>query len=1461
MDLYSNEGCQSDADNKFGPVMVACARSFDFTLLFEQAILSVVPSTIFLLLSPWRIWFLRLSSQKTKSSWMSIAKPIASVALISGQIALLVFYTQSITIRTRFSIPTTTLDLLAAVAIVPLSHLEQYRSVKPSTLISLYLAFSAGLDIPQARTLYNVPGQLHLAIVFSYSLAARITLLCLEAWDKRVFLMEQYQTLATEATSGIFSNSLFLWMNVLFKRGYNKVISFEDLGQIDSNLESAALHQKLQDSWKQRNHEAKMPLLRSLWKAHRWSILMPVLPRLCYSGFLFAQPFLIERAISYLSQPSDVLEEDIGYGLIGATACIYLGIAISNALYRHHIYRNVTMVRGSLVSLIYTKSLSIENQMDDPSSALTLMSTDVDRICQSVVMLHDLWSRPLELILGIVLLAFQIGWVCTMPLVVIFVSAILDSRVTLMIGGKVKIWSDAVQQRMSLTADILSSMKSVKMLGMTRPLRFLLQNERKKELTLQAKFRWSTVWLNTLGNMPPALAPAVTFIVYAIKARVTNSGPLNISQVFTSLALINLATTPASELITSFPFAASCLGCVERIQGHLRRQDRHEKRILNPKRNLLQENIKDGHDLSVSIACLSGICISVNNSEIPLLRELDLVSSQGSFTMILGPSGSGKSTLLRAILGETKYSGTISINSSRIAYCPQTAWLFVGTIRQNICGLEVDTFDEAWYRSVLHACVLDEMIFGLSNGDNTLVEGQSSGLSGGQKQRLNIARALYHRPQLILFDDVLSALDMKTEIQVMTRLFGRDGLISKLGATVIFVTHSTRWETIADNVITLDGSGNAAKHSKIPDLQAKVLPTEFDLHRSVDLNSSDNVDTGHIFDSISTGENLQALDSSNGRISETQALSEDHIVDISLRESDSRDYVYYFKSVRWPTILMLFLSATAQTICLYMSQAILNWWAADHGSNEEKWLPTYLILAIGNGVMYGCTAWIMFLKLVPESAANLHLILLDVVMNAPYSFFTKTDIGTILNRFSQDMTLIESQLPTGVMCTLMYCLWTIGSLCLISLGSAWMAITIPAVIITLICIQRVYLRTSRRLRAIELELRSPIYSHFMETLNGLSSIRVLGWQEQFTDSMIEKVDKSQVPYYLLYCAQRWLQLVLDLVVAALAIIVIALAIKLRKSTDPGSLGLSLNNVLSFNETLSFLLQYWTQLEVSLGAISRTRGFAHRTPSEHKPLSLITLPQDWPEHGTIEIRNLNASYTPSTLALNNITLSIHAGEKVGFCGRSGSGKSSLLSSLLRLLESSSGFITIDGIDLSNINHQTLRERLLTVPQDAFLIQQTIRYNLDPLAQYTDPQLIAALQKVHLWSLFSPLNGLNTIASSNFLSQGQKQLFGLARVILGASRREVKGGILLLDEATSNIDRETDEMMQKIIREVFRGYTILIVAHRLDSIMDSERIVVLERGRVVEVGSPEELLGREGAFAGLCGARGREREREG
>lgn len=331
--MVSNSGstCDKAADNFFGPVVASCARSFDFTLLFEQAILSLPLNAIFLFISLWKTWSLQASKPKIRQNWMSVAKPVTVSTLILTQIWLLIIYSSHKELtRTSVSIPCTVLSLSVVIALGPLSYLEHNRSVRPSTLLNSYLALSILLDLPQARTLYLIPGQEQLAAAFSAALGIKLILLLLEAWNKRAILTETYQTLATETVSGILNRSLFLWMNSLFIRGYIKIIQCDDLGPIDEKLGSSRLHEQLQDVWLKQNQikEVRLPLLRSLWIAFHWSILSPVLPRLCYAGFLFAQPFLIDRATSYLSQPIDALEDDIGYGLIGASASIYLGIAV-----------------------------------------------------------------------------------------------------------------------------------------------------------------------------------------------------------------------------------------------------------------------------------------------------------------------------------------------------------------------------------------------------------------------------------------------------------------------------------------------------------------------------------------------------------------------------------------------------------------------------------------------------------------------------------------------------------------------------------------------------------------------------------------------------------------------------------------------------------------------------------------------------------------------------------------------------------------------------------------------------------------------------------------------------------------------------------------------------------------------------------------------------------------------------
>lgn len=283
--------------------------------------------------------------------------------------------------------------------------------------------------------------------------------------------------------------------------------------------------------------------------------------------------------------------------------------------------------------------------------------------------------------------------------------------------------------------------------------------------------------------------------------------------------------------------------------------------------------------------------------------------------------------------------------------------------------------------------------------------------------------------------------------------------------------------------------------------------------------------------------------------------------------------------------------------------------------------------------------------------------------------------------------------------------------------------------------------------------------------------------------------------------------------------------------------------------------WWTQLETSLGAIARIKNFEESTAVEAQEGEDEDAPDNWPPQGKIEIKNISASYDSTSKALNNISITILPGQKVGICGRTGSGKSTLLATILRLLDLESGSIIIDNLDLSRLNRESIREHFITIPQDPFLFTGNVRLNADPLSAYADNAIIAALQKVRLWDILVLRGGLDCDLDEAPLSVGQSQLFCLARAIL---RSNSAGGndhrLLLLDEATSNVDSENDALMQQIIREEFPEHTVLSVAHRLETIVNADLVVVMEKGQILEVGNPQRLLEQdESAFCMLHGRR--------
>lgn len=583
--------------------------------------------------------------------------------------------------------------------------------------------------------------------------------------------------------------------------------------------------------------------------------------------------------------------------------------------------------------------------------------------------------------------------------------------------------------------------------------------------------------------------------------------------------------------------------------------------------------------------------------------------------------------------------------------------------------------------------------------------------------------------------------------------------------------------------------------------------------------------------------------------------------------------------------------AGALTIYASLQGAMPYWlrWMAE-SKGEHMWFYTgvYFLLTSAAFLAVASAVSTIFLIIAPHAGNTLHARLLRAVMHAPQSFFSTTATGTTLNRFSSDMTMIDRSVPFALFQVLQAVFLLLCQCILLAIVQPLITVTLPFTIAAVYVIQKVYLATSKQLRFIDLEARALVNANFLETLEGVSTIRAFGWQQAFIDKNASKLDLSMRPDYLLVCIQRWLDLVLDLIMPGLALGIIGLAIYLKGTTTGGQIGIALNVILKANGYILRLITAFTKLETSLGAISRLRAFEQEVQPEEKPGMANLAPVSWPASGAVEFKNFSASYNTSSLALKGINLSIAAGTKVGVVGRTGSGKSSLLLSMLRLIEArEEGTLQIDGLDICSLPRNIVRSRIITVPQDPMLIQtDSVRQNLDIAgANISDDDMIVVLERVGLWEslLARSADVVDSSDSSSSedsgsegdndnyhpthpeaterpsisvldlpmkklpLSQGQQQLFSLARALL---MRPLRGRVVLLDEATSNVDAETDRVMQAIVRDEFRNHTVITVAHRLDTVMDSEVVLVLSGGRLVEAGSPRELSVKDGgAFRAL------------
>ncbi|KAH6645218.1 P-loop containing nucleoside triphosphate hydrolase protein [Truncatella angustata] len=1411
--------------------------------MYLLQVISALCSISFLSLVPFRLWRLHTEKIKIVLEHRSHAKMIISVLLLVLQLIVLIV---AISPTSQFNVGlfSVTASFVACIGLCPLLFLEHTRSIRPSDLAVVYLLVSLVCDATELLTVLYQNGIPLALLPAAASLCVKLVLLVAESQGKEAILRGPYDQQPPEQLAGILNRTFFWWINPVLAHGSRNVLTGDSLPSIDEKLSSTLLRHHALQAWDRRaKPERNTTLPQVLVLSMLPDFLAPIVPRLSLITFRYAQPVLISTVIRYISKASDE-NSKTGYLVILMAVIVYVGLAISKAVYQHRLNRLKVMIRGAVVGLINNKSLNQQSSNYNDGKAVTLMSTDAENVGGGAQMFHETWAQTIEVVVGTVMLAREVGWVCPVPLVIIFFCSRMSRYLAKTLQNKQKNWNLATQKRLAMTTSMLSSMKSLKMLGVTTYTESLVQSLRLRELDMAKKVRWMMVAYNASANALGIFSPIVTFVLFVLLARL-NGSVLDTETAFTTTALLGLVTHPANMIMSIVPEAIGSLAAFERIQQYLLQPPRHDQRLF-PK------EIPSGSSKVLPAICLEDVIIQTSTSAAPLLRSVNLVMNRGDIVICSGPMGSGKSTLAKAIMGELPTaSGTISVSSKRIAYCAQSPWLPSGTFKKAICGFLPE--DASWYEEVVRLCCLEDDLLDLPDGDHTMIGSRGINLSGGQRQRVALARAVYSRCEIVLLDDSFSALDGRTESQIMENLIGPGGLFKKKGITVLLVTNSATYFHMADWLVVL-GDASIKYQGPWAGLTQKV-------EHVLKVHASEKCNT-----------NVKEQLHVDGAIRNQRLKVADAISDLNRATGDISLYGYYLKAVGFRNFLLLVACTSSYSFFVTFPQYWLERWTAAPPSQTMFYVGGYLISSLLAWAFTNGSMWSTYILIAPESGAELHRRLLSTIIGAPLSYFSVTDTGVILNRFSQDIQLVDRQLPPAILSILNQVFKLLVQTTLLFSAQKIMSLTLPLCVATVYLVQRVYLRTSRQIRLLDLESQSAVYSSFLESVEGVATVRAFGWKKQIENLNIEFLDKSQQPSYILFCLQRWLNIVLDLMVATIATSLITLAVLMKGSTTAGQIGMALNIVLVANTTLLGLVTSWTNMEISLGAMSRLKSLEAEMPKEDKPYEDYIPVETWPSSGVVEFDDVTVAYSPELLALQNVTLKVPAGQQLVICGRTGSGKSTLLLTLLRLLDMKSGSIKIDGVDLSLVPRSLIRQRcFITVAQDSFIIDQaSLRFNLDPSSSLLDDTIIAALERTCLWSHFQSANIISpkkahqilnsSITSLPEMSTGQAQLFGLARAILQLefinsvprlSGKDPSDGhimpILLLDEATSSLDPETESAIHKIIHQEFteKGYTVITITHRLSGVTENMRhnqgmVALLSKGKVERTGVVEDIL---------------------
>ncbi|KAK3702956.1 hypothetical protein QZH41_002859 [Actinostola sp. cb2023] len=795
--------------------------------------------------------------------------------------------------------------------------------------------------------------------------------------------------------------------------------------------------------------------------------------------------------------------------------------------------------------------------------------------------------------------------------------------------------------------------------------------------------------------------------------------------------------------------------------------------------------------------------------------------------IVTGPVGSGKSTLLMTMLREIDVkSGHIS-SSGKMAYVSQIPWIFTGTVRENI--LFGKPFDQTRYEEVLEACELNPDIHDFPKGDLSVIGQRGVMLSGGQRVRVSLARAVYSDADIFLLDDPLSAVDAKVGQHIFDKCIC--GELS--GKIRILVTHQLQHLHRADEIIVLE-EGSILRRGSFGELR-----------------EDENVE--HMFANHGRNETSDSKEDQIVQIIKNEKEKDKNRLDLVQEDEDKaigtvswRLYWDYFRcglpSVLIVGLFLFFAAAQASPI-------IPTWWlkVMTKMTYQKQKSPTalgiYGGLVGGSFIMVAISTILMFAALL-RSSEKLHDKMTLAVLKSPVLFFDTNPVGRIMNRFSKDIGAMDDLLPISFFIMTMNFFYFFGVLVLTGIVNYWLIIAVIPTLAVLFLLCHYYLKPARDLSRLEAILRSPVYAHISETMEGLEVIHSLQMEDMNVEKLYNLQNLHTRAFSLVVSTSRWLGLYTD-GVSALFVTVVAVA-TVYLPLDSATAGFILAYVISIMRQTSIAMRYCSEVETQMVSVERVKRYTMLS-AEPGYERQDTPPEDWPDQGALSLQGVSMVYLEGgTCVLKDIKFDVKPQEKVGIAGRTGAGKSSLVAALFRMPDPQ-GPVLIDGIDLGTLNVQAARGSMAVISQNPVLFSGTLKRNLDPFRHFTDEQIWTALTEVQMKTRVSKLDGLLEYPigeSGSGFSVGETQLLCLARALLQRCK------ILVLDEATANVDYKTDQLVQQVIRRKFCNCTVLTIAHRLNTIMDYDRVLVLDRGHVVEYDSPTILAAKsDGVFAQL------------